>query len=118
MKSYVSIEQAICPVCGEAHDTGTILLDCRLRPTLNQLTPTHYALCPEHQQLFERDFIALVAIDESLSTVVNGKVTPENAYRTREIIHIKKPTFVEIFHFEPPSFVYVESEVIRLLTTD
>ena len=50
-KSYVTIEQHVCPVCGKAHDTGTILLDRRLRERFDMYTPTGYGLCPEHKAM-------------------------------------------------------------------
>ena len=36
-KSHVSLEQHVCLVCGKAFDTGTILLDKRLRQSLAQI---------------------------------------------------------------------------------
>ena len=58
-KSYVSIEKNQCPVCGTLHDVG-ILLDKRLRDSMEQYTVTGYDLCPEHKELHEKGFIALV----------------------------------------------------------
>ena len=51
-KSYVSIEQKQCPICGTLHDVG-ILLDRRLRDSMEQSTVTGYDLCPEHKELHE-----------------------------------------------------------------
>ena len=58
-KSYVSIEKKQCPVCGTLHDAG-ILLDKRLRGSMEQSTVTGYDLCPEHKELHEKGFVALV----------------------------------------------------------
>ena len=58
-KSYVSIEKKQCPICGTLHDVG-ILLDRRLRNSMEQSTVTGYDLCPEHKELHEKGFIALV----------------------------------------------------------
>ena len=45
-KSHVGMEQNVCPVCGKAFDTGTILLDRRLRNSLERKTVTGWSLCP------------------------------------------------------------------------
>ena len=58
-KSYVSIEKKQCPICGTLHDVG-ILQDKRLRDSMEQYTVTGYDLCPEHKELHEKGFIALV----------------------------------------------------------
>ena len=50
-KSHVSIEQHICLVCGAAFETGSILLDRRLRASMEHHTKTGWGLCPEHQKL-------------------------------------------------------------------
>ena len=58
-KSYVSIEKNQCPICSTLHDVG-IPLDRRLRDSMEQYTVTGYDLCPEHKELHEKGFIALV----------------------------------------------------------
>jgi hypothetical protein len=103
-KSYVSVEQAMCPVCGTHHDTG-VLLDCRLRNTLERTTVTHVALCPEHQKLYDDGYIALVEA--------------EDAYRTGRVAHLKRRLYAEIFNvpLDDPNLpmVFVEPEVIDML---
>jgi len=59
-KSHVSLEQHACLVCGSTFDTGSILLDRRLRATMERHTTTDWGLCPEHQRLFSEGFVALV----------------------------------------------------------
>lgn len=39
-KSHVSLEQHVCLVCGTAFDTGAILLDKRLRASMERHTAT------------------------------------------------------------------------------
>ena len=58
-KSHVSLEQHVCLVCGKAFDTGTILLDKRLRASMEHHTKTGWGLCPEHQKLADDGFVAL-----------------------------------------------------------
>ncbi|HHW2678374.1 hypothetical protein [Pseudomonas aeruginosa] len=50
-KSHVSLEQHVCLVCGTGFDTGAILLDKRLRASMERHTATGWGLCPEHQKL-------------------------------------------------------------------
>ena len=50
-KSHVSLERHVCLVCGVAYDTGSILLDKRLRQSLERYTTTGWGLCAEHQKL-------------------------------------------------------------------
>ena len=57
-KSHVSLEQQLCLVCCTAFDTGSILLDRRLRASLKHHTTTGWGLCPEHQRLFSESFVA------------------------------------------------------------
>jgi uncharacterized protein (DUF1786 family) len=39
-KSHVSIEQHVCLICGSAFNTGAILLDRRLRASMEHHTAT------------------------------------------------------------------------------
>ena len=62
-KSWVSMEQHQCPVCGKIFDTGNILLDNRLRETFDRYTVTGNSLCPEHQKQFDEGYRFLVEIE-------------------------------------------------------
>ena len=88
-KSYVYMEQACCPVCGQLHDTGAILLDRRLRDSMEQHTVTHYALCPEHLKLHEDGYIAFIGMANNYHPQ-DGKVDVNNAPRTGEIIYMRR----------------------------
>lgn len=90
-KSHVSMEQHICKVCGHTYDTGNILLDKRLRESMETHTVTGAGLCPDHQKLYDEGFVALVGVDESKSRVgAGGTIKPEDAYRTGEVAHIRR----------------------------
>ena len=78
-KSHVSLEQHVCLVCGTAFDTGAILLDKRLRASMERHTTTGWGLCAEHQKLADDDFVALVECDPQRSGSPNGSVKPEQA---------------------------------------
>ena len=88
-KSYVTIEQQMCPVCGKVQDSGAILLDQRLRERFNQHTTTGYGMCEEHEKLRQYGFIALVVVDETKSPVTGSTLHTQDAYRTGEVINIK-----------------------------
>lgn len=115
-KSYVSMEQACCPVCGKLHDTGTILLDRRLRDSMEQHTVTHYALCPEHKELHESGYIAFIGVDNNYHPQDNkGHVS--DAPRTGEFIHMRRELAKQMIpnipddHLAQP-FVFTHQESI------
>ena len=93
-KSYVSIEKKQCPIWGTLHNVG-ILLDKRLRDSMEQSTVTGYDLCPEHKELHEKGFIALVVPAVSPTEgVTHLKV--ETA-RSGKYLHIKREVLKNIF---------------------
>ena len=59
-KSYVALEQHQCPICGELFDTGNLLLDRRLKDSLEKYTVTGFSPCPEHQKLLDAGYIAAI----------------------------------------------------------
>lgn len=83
-KSYVSLEQRVCVVCGHKFDTGSLLLDKRLRASMERHTLTGHGLCPEHQKLFDDGYIALVECDDAHK-------------RTGTILHMRRTKFNELF---------------------
>ncbi len=119
-KSHVSMETAVCPACGKEHDTGTILLDRRLRQSLERKTCTHWALCPEHKQQVDDGFVLLVGIDPDKSKyAVGDNMLPQDVYRTGDIVAIKEHAFNHVFNaVAPPRHVaFVEPAVITRLQT-
>jgi len=67
MKSYVSMERKKCGVCGKDYDSGSILLDRRLKESMERHTLTGWGMCEEHQKLKDAGYIAIVGVDEKLS---------------------------------------------------
>ena len=117
MKSHVSMQMKICLVCCTKYSVG-ILLDRRMKDSLEPETVTGWGLCEEHKQLFEDGYIALVGIDESQSTITNGSILPENAYRTGNVAHVKYPVLQGIFNIPISSnlpVLFVENAVISKL---
>lgn len=117
-KSHVSLEQHACLVCGVTFDTGSILLDRRLRPSMEQRTTTGWGLCAEHQKLADDGFVALVECDPQRSGSQGGRLNPEQAYRTGRVAHIKRHAFIQVFNLPieaRPPCVFVEPGVIEQL---
>ena len=117
MKSYVTLEQNLCPVCTAQHDTGTILLDKRLKQTFDKHTVTGFSLCKECEKLHSDGYLALVAIDETKS---KRPYKPDTVYRTGEIAHIRYGAAKQVFDtpdLEKYQFVFVEPAVIAMLVS-
>lgn len=119
-KSHVSLEQHVCLVCGVAFDTGNLLLDKRLRASLQRHTATGWGLCAGHQQLSDDGFVALVECDPQRSGSPAGgdRLKPEQAYRTGRVAHIRREVFVRMFNVQikpDQACVFVEPGVIDQL---
>lgn len=120
MKSYVSMEHQICVICGAEFQTNSILLDKRLKDSMEPTTVTGYGLCPEHQKLHDEGYIALIAVDEALSTnkpknnVIKGL---NGIHRTGAVAHVRREVAKNIFNCALPEgpFMYCEPEVISML---
>lgn len=119
-KSYVSVEQKVCQVCGTVYDTGSILLDTRIRngklvDSMDRNTVTGYGLCEEHQKLFDEGYIALV---ECSNTNTRNTLTQANAIRTGNIVHLRREVAQRIFNTDQPAdlpMVFIEIGVIEKL---
>ena len=118
-KSHVSLEQHACLVCGVSFDTGSVLLDKRLRASMNRYTVTGWGLCVEHQKLADDGFVALVECDPQRSgSQAGGRMKPEQAYRTGRLAHLKRELFAEVFNVsieDKQPCVFVEPGVIEQL---
>jgi hypothetical protein len=97
-KSRVSLEQKMCPVCGKEHTYNCgILIDHRLKDSMERYTTTGYGLCEEHAKLWKDDFVALIVVDLDKS---GGGRKLEELYRTGEITHMKIESFKQVFGVE------------------
>lgn len=107
MKSFVTVEQAVCPVCGVAHDTGNLLINKRMTPIFAHTTTTHYELCPEHKRLADEDYIAFVECS-------NEPEGLSDAVRTGQIMHLRRSVYGQIFNTPAPEgpMAFVEIGVI------
>jgi hypothetical protein len=102
MKSFASLEQKICAVCGETFDTGAVLMQTRWKQgsegDLEHYTITGLDLCEEHKRLYEDGYIAIVAIDEGKSIQPH---TPLTVYRLGAIAHLREAAFLQTFQGIP-----------------
>lgn len=95
-KSHVGMGHSVCPVCGVEHDE-VVLIDLRLKQTLERDNFTGFALCPEHKQKHTEGYVALVVV----SYVKEGVPFIEqfnSAKRTGEMIHMKYEAAQRIFN--------------------
>lgn len=125
MKSHVSVEQNQCPVCGKAHDTGSILLHKQLKPTLAPTTLTGQSPCPDCVQKYEQGFVAMVGIDAAKSTIPKDatSIHPGDVHRTGDIAHIKHEAYNSLFNQPVPThpsgqafmMIFCEQFVIEML---
>lgn len=102
-KSYVTMEQYICQACGNAYDTGTILLDCRLKNTFNPRTITSAeGICPACKEKIREGYIIAIEIDPSKSTIntASNTILPKDAHRTGIILYIRREAFSKIFNIK------------------
>ena len=119
-KSFVTMEQQMCLICGCTFDTGAILLDRRMRDKFEQHTTTGTGLCPEHQKLHDDGYIALVGVDPVKSLASNsGVLKAENAYRTGKIAWLRRDKAKDILNMPPEDlaipFAFIEHAALDLM---
>jgi len=105
-KSYVTMEQKACVVCGKTHDTGALLLDRRLRERFDHKTVTGYEMCDEHGKLKDAGYVAMIACDESKSRNVPRKYgpscKPSDMHRTGSVAHVKRTVWEQLMTVPVP----------------
>lgn len=109
-KSYVGMTQYVCPVTGQTWQGNEILIDKRLRKTLNTYNTVGYKVCPEVQEHIDKGFIPLVVCDPEKSKINGNRTKPEDAYRTGDVCYLKREAFYRIFNVEqfPQPFCYID----------
>jgi hypothetical protein len=117
-KSYVTLEQNLCVVCLTDFDTGTLLLDKRMKPRFEKFTRTGWGMCPACQKKRDDGYIALIECDPAKTKVSGDRIKDNSdAYRTGNIVHIKREAFEKVFTMAVPEkmVAYVEPAVIEML---
>jgi RNA polymerase subunit RPABC4/transcription elongation factor Spt4 len=95
-KSFVSMERKICPVCCTEFSSGAILLDRRLRDSMEKNTITGMDMCPTHRQQTDEGYIHLVEVDPEKSS---GN-TPDTVWRTGRLAAVKRELASQMFDFD------------------
>ena len=92
MNNFVAMAEHICPICNKTHTNNTeILISKRLRSIPEDKRVTGISFCEEHQKLSDDGFVCIIGVDESKSEASSkGTLKPEGAYRTGEILHVRK----------------------------
>lgn len=95
-KSFVTVEQKSCVVCGKSFDTGAVLLDRRMTNKFERETVTGYGLCQPHQKLHDTGYVAFVSVDPDRCASSDHAIQPQDAYRTGDIAHLKRSVAKQI----------------------
>jgi hypothetical protein len=108
--NYVGMGVHICPVCLKEHDE-VVLIDKCLRPTLKRRNFVGWALCTEHEELWQNGYIALIECTNSQQTTLEG------AERTGAVAHVRKEVWPHIFNTPVPNtpIAFVQQGVIDRL---
>lgn len=112
------METKICPVTGKEFESGTILMDTRLEDSMERKTCTGVEVSPEVQEKIDAGYFPLVVIDVEKSTLSSiGRVTIDGAYRTGEILYVKREVFPKVFGMELPNlpFSFIDQETTNAI---
>ena len=112
-KSFVTMEKQICVVCGKQFDTGSLLLDTRLKDSFDMYTVTGFGMCDSCTELKDKGFIALIEATNNPT----DSLSQQEANRTGRIAHLKLEAFKEIFNVPAPKggICFVQEGVIAKL---
>jgi hypothetical protein len=106
------MEQNICPICRVTFDTGAILLDRRLRDSMERHTTTSLSICPDCTTQSEDGWIALVGAN---GPVQDGLLKPQDAVYAAEYLWVKRYVADQLFNvpLDTHPFVYLEPAAIE-----
>ena len=109
-KSYVSLEQQLCIVCGHPYASG-VLIHKNLKPVLEPKTVTGWGICEEHKKLRDDGFVALVEINNPGAS--GSTLSPDTASRTGIFMHMKTEVFEQVFNgkVDERMVAFIEPEV-------
>ena len=108
-KSHVGMGYTLCPVCLTEHDE-VVLLDRRLRNSLEQHQATGWGMCPSCANKKAEGYIALIG-------ATNEPRSLNDVVRTGDIVHIRSSVWPNIFNSPVPDkgIAFVQPEVIEYL---
>lgn len=109
MKSHVGLGHYYCPVCLEVTDE-VVLLDKRLKDTLEKDNFMGWEPCSVHEQQFNEGYIALIETTSNNPSQLNDKG------RTGNFAMIRKEAFDQIFNIPTNSkVVFIDPEAFNQL---
>ncbi len=109
-KSYVSMEQKVCPCCDKVFDSGSLLLDTRLKYSLDRNTITGFKLCDE---CHKEGYVLLVEIDNPCES---GTIKVSDANRTGRLIYVINDVYLQMFEeSELRPMVYIGKEIFNYI---
>ena len=84
---------------------------------MGRYTVTGWGLCPRHYEYFEKGYITVIFVDESKSFVSGNTLKVEAAYRTGDVMFIRKETLQRIVP-EPIFNSVLRKEGVAFMTSD
>lgn len=105
-KSHVGMGYSICPVCGIKHN-DIILLDTRLKNTLEFNNFLGWKICVPHQEQIDNGYVHLIVCKNKNQT---SFIKLEDADRTGEIISIKKNVLKDLINRDHSNFIFIDEE--------
>ena len=115
MKSYVSMEQKICPVTGTVFETDAILLDKKLKAVHDKYTITGMQIKPEVEKMIKDGYLPIVEIDPDKSDMDN--LNPNTAYKTGNVAYLRREVAEELLGIkDAPQFVYGDAGLFERLS--
>ena len=111
--SHVSMAVHYCPYCQKNHPTGEILLDRRLKNSLQRETATGMSLCPSCKKVLEdQDGILIVgATRKGLDIQFDGSILGLKADAVRDIMGEQYITESRIVFAEPKAVKLLISKI-------
>lgn len=117
-KSYVTLEQKQCPVCGTVFDTGNLLMDNRMQKSFDKYTVTGFGLCPKCGEIAKKGFVFLVEAtlepDQNKKSK-NKKLKQVIPVPTGRIARIKKSVAEQMFNVKVEDLGFMEPEAFEKL---
>lgn len=85
-KSFVGLGFTVCPFCGKENEENCVLLDSRMKNTLDRRNFMGFALCEEHKAVAKNyDAVCLFALDrdgDSIKLHDGGLIMPLDTFRS------------------------------------
>lgn len=116
-KSFVSMEQNICPICSKVFDTDSILLDKQLKDSMESKTLTGYSKCSDCQKQIDEGFVAFVEIDASKSNIRPEAETLNlgTVYRTGRVSWLHKEAAKLMFNVVIHEMQFIDIQTTKAL---